>query len=269
MLKRLISFFVISSLACTVFAKAPSSNLLDIRHLLTNDQLTFAIKNPKTGQVRYTKNGVFLKRNGYFYQGEERLQGFAMPDDLISNACKLSDVKPPEAVLPPKASALLSAGLNLDATDTTPSLPFDIANPNSYNYRTNMAFYTHKGKLQSLNLYFVKSLEVNNWMLQIYHNEQFIGTGSLTFDASGEIIMSAGLDKITFTPDSNTDTQTLAIDLQASQYASPYKIVFSKFDGHAEGYSRGDNVDENGYISEQYTNGISLIFSKIAVYANR
>lgn len=259
----LFSLVVSGFISC---AQANSSNILDLTSLIHQPSLSLAVKHPDTGVVSYTKNGMFLKKKGYYYQGENRLQGFSISSELLSNACLLTDVQPPADELPAKATSLISIGLNLDASASSPLIPFNRSDPASYNFVSGAGLHDVLGKLHSIEIYYVKSPQANDWRLQIFDDSQFIGVGAMAFNQNGALIATSGLDQITFTPENSSGTQTIKIDLQATQYATGMAVKFTKIDGYAEGYLRRDSVDHNGYISQDYTNGQSIVFSKIAVF---
>lgn len=244
-----------------------SSHLLNLTSLIADGTHTLAIKDPITGIISYTHDGRFLqKEDGYYYQGDKRLQGFSLPEKLSANTCMLTDVKSPMGIMPAQASSTLTiTQLNLAAGDLPAASPFNPNNPASYNFRTSAIFYDQLGNTHQMEIYFAKT-EADTWMVPIVIDQQIITTGNLVFKSSGVLEKSSGLDRIIFAS-SNNEKQLLHIEPEnITQYSTNHSASPLLNDGYASGDPIKDVVDENGYIAQIYTNGQSITFSKIAVY---
>lgn len=244
-----------------------SSNILDLTSLLSNNHLYFAVKNPITGTISYSKDPIFIKKKGYFYQGENRLQGFSLPNDLVASACSLTDIQAPENELAPKATGNASLVLNLDANGIAAVTPFDRNNPGTYNYQVAYSIYDQSGKTHVFNTYYIKTTTYGLWEVQMFDDNQSIASGSMNFDTAGNLASSHGIEQITFKPENSNETQTIKYDLHVTQYAASNQLLSVKFDGYPSGDAIEDQVDANGYIYELYTNGVTDMFGKIAIYA--
>ena len=245
-----------------------SSRVLDVRWLLGNN-LYLAIKNPDTGVVSYTHDGIFIKKGKYFYQGKDRLQGYPIPVGLTTNDCKLADIKTPENVMPPKATSIVAIeNFNLNASDTSVNAPFNPNDITSYNYLMNASIIDASDRDHSLHLYFAKS-SANIWDVHVLVDNIEIGTGKMTFYGSGELSTATGLTGLTFNSGTNATTSSQVFDVNlagSTQFAGSYMSRALINDGIHRGEAIEEILDSNGYLSEQYTNGQVAVFDKIAVF---
>lgn len=276
MLKRTIAVLLINLLTISIsFASqspAPhkpmiksistkSSTLLDLTALIKDSNLQLAVRNPETGMVSYTRNGKFIKKNGYFYQGANRLQGYAVPAQITNEGCTLIDLQPIDDV-PFTPTTYINFQGNLDANSELPNAAFDINNSNSYNYtmRDNNLFDLN-GAQHTLTLYFIKSAALS-WNVQVAVDNNLIGAGQVDFEVNGAFKQSSGIARLAFMPG-----QTLTINLSGlTAYAYNYMSIPAQDDGHQSADAIAESVDENGYISEVYSNNESVTFGKIAVF---
>ncbi len=245
------------------------SGPLDLTSLIkTNPQLHFAIKDPNTGAITYTHNGIFYGKNdGYFYQDKKRLQGYLVPTDLTSMDCKLTDVKAPPEEISPEATSSIIDNVNLNASDSIIILPFNPNDPNTFNYKNTTMIYDSLGLNHEVAIYFVKS-GMNLWTVNVYADQVAIGTGDLQFHVQGQLLYARGLNQLEFAPLSGAVTpQLLNLELNGStQYGSPYKTREITADGMPAGDLSSYSIDNNGYFSYFYSNEQAITFSKIAVF---
>lgn len=245
-----------------------SSNILDLTHLHT-DTLSFALRNPETHTLSYTQDPIFLKKNGYFYQGKNRLQGYKVPEELSSSSCELVDVQVSEQEIPGKPTSHISLDFNLNANATWPvTEPFNIHNSGSYNDVFSFNIYDKAEKTHYLSMYFAKP-EWSTWKVYVIaDNESLVGEGQLSFHSDGT------LDEVTLYQVSinfsEQDSQIIKFDFtHSTQFGSPFLINAVNVNGYPSGDVVEERVSNNGYLSQYYTNGISRIFSKIAVFSDQ
>lgn len=252
------------------YAASTSNQLTPTRKLdisaLLKDNLYVAVQQIDTGATRYTHNGVFwLDTDGYFYQDGARLQGYPMPESLIKSDCTLTDLKAPASSIAAKATEKVSLSLNVDATSAIAASPFDPANKATYNYQTQLFITDSLGKTYNLFLYFVK-IGTNEWGVVATTDGTQIGKGVINFSTSGELLKTSGL-VFSFSPTSGaTSPQTFSMDLtNSTQHASKSEVRVAHQDGSTPADAKGEVIDENGYIAENYTNGQSIVFGKLAI----
>ena len=243
------------------------SNVLDLSDLVKTG-MQLAVRNSETGVISYTSDGVFLKRNGYFYQRDGRLQGFSLPATLTADACTLMDVKAPDEELNAKATSTVYLSLNLNAADVIPKGPFDEAKPDTYNYNSTVIIFDEVGAEHYLKEFYAKKT-ANNWTVHVKMDGVYITKGDLVFRSTGELASTTGLDEVIFTPPGRQNTQQIKFDLSGTtQMSSPDSFINLRVDGYPRGNLVEEIVDANGYISSRYSNAQSITFSKIAVYAH-
>lgn len=249
-------------------ASSNSSKLLDLTYLLGNN-LNVAVKNPNTGVISYTHDGKFLKKGKYFYQGNNRLQGYSVPTDLTSNDCKLTDIKTPEDVMQPEATSIVATnGLNLNANAMPISVSFDPNNVTSFNYYITSTIIDTSGHNHSLNLYFVKTSSSLAWTIHVLVDKVEIGAGEATFSTNGVLNTVTGLTGLTFNPEYGlTSSQVFEVNLTGTtQFPDDFKCVSLVNNGIYKGEAFAEIVDKNGYLHEEYTNGLVTVFDKVAVF---
>jgi flagellar hook protein FlgE len=244
-----------------------STNELDLSPLL-HDEMSLAVKNPDTGEISYTHNGHFTKVHYYFYQNKNRLQGFSTLG-LEENMCKLMDVQIPRDSVPPQATRNITiTRLNLNASSTVPVTSFfSPENNSSYNFSTGTGITDTLGETHKFTIYVQKQMQSNTWKAYVVIDDALVKTGILTFSTNGELATMTGLSELTFIPKSGMPPQALHLSVERiTQYAGAYETYPMTHDGTTGGDATEEVVDANGFISENYTDGQTLTFSKIAVY---
>lgn len=244
--------------------------VLDLSDLIKSDShLAFAVKDPKSGVISYTRNSKFVERNdGYYYQDEKRLQGYPVPTDILSPDCKLEDVKSPSEELPPVATTTVEyTHGNLNASDPVIILPFDRHNQATYDFTTTSMIYDSLGISHNLSVYYIKKA-ANTWTTTIYVDESAIGSGELIFNASGRLLSQSGMSALTFTPTSGAvSPQQISLSYPGyTQFGMPDNTMAAESDGMPTGLFEAYQIESNGYFSFEYTNGKSVTFTKIAVF---
>lgn len=266
MLRLLLSFFMLM-LGASSWALNRSSNILDLSDLLSSPNQYFAVKDVQTGHISYTRDASFLKKKGYFYLGNTRLQGYAIVSQLTQDACTLIDIKTPDDELPAQATTLIELNINLDPTSVAPTIPFDKTNTRSFNYVVNGTLFDKYAITHPVALYYVRSVkDTYTWNIYIFDEMQRIAVGSVSFSPVGTLQTVTGLDQISFIPKNTTDTQTFKINLTATMVSGASSVISIQPDGHTPADAIEEKVDKNGYISESYSNGMNVTFAKIGVF---
>lgn len=252
--------------------EAKMIGFLDLTDLIKSDNhLSFAVKDPKSGAISYTHNPKFVNQNdGYYYQDQKRLQGYPVPTDILSPDCKLDDVKSPPDTMPAVATTKVQyTHGNLNANDPViPSTtPFDPNKSATYNFRTTTQIYDSLGVTHKLAVYYIKSA-ANTWTIPVLVDDSMIATGNLTFNSSGTLTTETGMDSLTFYPTTGAvSPQKFSLHFPGfNQYGMPDSSEPAKSDGMAPGIIVDYQLENNGYFSFNYNNGKSITFTKIAVF---
>ncbi len=241
------------------------SNILDLSELVKTGK-KIGIRHPVSGVVTHTGDGKFLKRNGFYYQNDSRLLGFSIPTGLTEDNCTLMDVKASGEEMEAKATGVIKMNVNLSSTSAAPTDPFDEKNPKSYNWRTAANIFDDNGVVHTMSEFYVKSKN-NEWIVHIKVDGLYLTRGFMKFSASGDLTSVNDLDDVIFTPAGRSEEQHVKFDFTGTtQYNSSHTSRDMKFDGYPRGDFVEEQVDPNGYISADYTNGQTVTFSKIAVY---
>lgn len=270
MLKVELGTLIISTLLfSTVFANSYKtvskygSNYLDLSGLVSSG-LVIAVKNPKTGEVTYTHNGVFIKRDGYYYQNNSnlRLQGYPIPTQLTDDACTLGDIKAAANELAPQATTSYEVILNLDSSANIPVNLFNPADISSFNYYIESLLFDKSGKEHTMQSYFVKTT-VNDYDLHVLVDGVEIDRGHVEFNSVGNLVNS-DLDEIQFQVKNTLQKVSYSIK-GSTQFAQPYHIFAVKADGHGHADFIEEDVDPNGNLFAEYSRVI-LPLGKIAIF---
>ena len=210
----------------------------------------------------------FGKNDGYYYQDHKRLQGYPVSTEITSTDCKLTDIKSPPEEIPVIATTTIDFTGNLRSSDIAPSAtPFDLTNPATYNYKQTVTIFDSLGDYHLLMVHYIKE-KANTWAVAVYVDDISVGIGSLTFNSSGAFVSAAGINALSFDPGNGAKSpQKISLQFAGyTQYASPYDIYPAASDGMPAGIYSFYMVDDNGYISFNYSNGKSITFSKVAVF---
>jgi flagellar hook protein FlgE len=236
--------------------------------LSINNDSFFIMRNPNSGQTSYTRAGRFnLDDNGFILENNNRLQGFPSVNGALL-APSIVDLQIPSAPLPAQATSTASGNLNLDADSVIPTGTFSSTDPTTYNYATNTTVYDSLGNPSQLTLYYIKT-GTNAWDVQALVGNASVGTGTLTFSSNGLLTGSTGLDALSYTPTNGATTpQAISVNLAGStQYGGNGNQVLQPFtqNGFESGTLSGMNIDNNGVVTAQYTNGQDNTVGQIAL----
>ena len=216
----------------------------------------------RAGEFSFDKDGYLVNPDGLFVQGY-RVTSIAPGGAITLGAIENINV-PGESTTPPQATTTSTLDINLDAgaavTDT---------------YSSTQTVYDSLGNAIPLTLTFTKtaanawatSVSVPNGTVTNPATDIGITNANLTFDGSGNL--NAGADpSITLTNLVN-GAANIAItwDLfdaagatngDLTQYAAASTTNFNTQDGYASGNLRGVSVDESGYVTGAYSNGLLI-----------
>lgn len=246
-----------------------SSSLLDLREF-TNRGLKLMVRNPETGEVQYTTDGFFLKKGDYFYQNKMRLQGYPMTDvGLTTATCNLTDVKALDDVPAQATTAITYSQFNLDfGSAIIGSKSFDVNDVSTYNYQSDAKVYDRLGYKHDVTSYYVR-VAVDTWDVHVLSEGVELTSnevGQLIFQNNGALRLQKGLKQLTFKPKNGAGSQVLSFDyIDPTQFLAN-TMSTSSADGYEIGLAVAEEVDNDGFIYELYSNDLVQVFSRVALF---
>ncbi len=233
----------------------------------------FFVVNDPAGQS-FTRAGAFnVDRNGYIVnQSAQRLQVFPAIAGGGFNTGVLSDVQLSTSDGPPQATTAITATLNLSSSDSVPAtVPFDPADPSSFNNSTSTVIYDSLGSPHASTLYYVKSAVANQWDTYQYIDGNVVASGgaspvSITFNSDGTLSGPASIayDAVP----SGTGALPIQVNVNygnTTQFGSSFSVNGLSQDGFSTGRLSGIDIDKEGVIFARFTNGQSNALGKVAL----
>ncbi|WP_425915776.1 flagellar hook protein FlgE [Pseudomonas sp. GWSMS-1] len=257
------------------------------------------------GEINYTRAGYFgTDRDGFMVNNfGYKLQGYAVDANNNLQNGVVTDLQIQSASQAPLPTSNLDQVFNLNSTNTVPTtVPFDPADPTSYNSSTSTNIYDSQGNSHVFTQYFLKT-GPNTWQMNVLIDGrnpddpalttpssvdlQFTTAGQLDVPAliasapTGFAVESDGTISLTTwvpaAPDSSVppvwsgngaDPAPLPagmnIDLrQATQFASTFAVSSVSQNGYTTGQLAGLEIDDAGVIFARYTNGQSNIQGQV------
>lgn len=240
------------------------------------------------GATVYTRAGGFsIDKDGYIVNSAgRRLQGFTALDDG-GFAAGTGDIYLDTQQNNAKATTKTQFGVNLNSAATIPTVtPFDYKNTNSFNYSTSSTFYDSQGGSHTLTAYFVKN-GPNSWTAYYgADGKNPLGepsatppvpaaitpnSATVTFDTDGRLVSPSpsniSVNLATLNPSNGaTNPMTISLDFTGStQFGSASATNSITQNGFASGELVGVNVDQDGTIFGNYSNGQSKSLAMVAI----
>lgn len=253
------------------FSSGPGITRNDGINLMISGSGFFTVKDNNTGLVSYTRNGEFtIDVDGYLVtkDGTRRVQGYPAVNNIVTAGGTVSDIQANAASFPPKASTYLTYGLNLDASAGAPVNPFSPTDSTSYNTTNSGKVYDTLGGEHTVQNYYVKTA-ANAWTAYTYVDGVAAtsgGTNNLTFSSSGQLTSGSTL-AITFSTGATGAATPQALNLNISgitQYGGKGTQTSPSTDGYQAGILQTVNMDKNGNLIQNFSNGQSTIAGQIA-----
>ncbi len=262
------------------------------------------------GEVSYTRAGYFgTDRDGFLVNNfGYKLQGYTVDANNNLQNGVISDLQIETASQAPLPTSNLDQTFNLNSTNTVPTtVPFNPADPTSYNSSTSTNIYDTQGNAHVFTQYFLKT-GPNTWDMNVLIdgrnpddptltapstvNLQFTTAGQLDVAAliastpTGFAVGADGtIDLTTWVPaapdgaippvwsgnGATASATGVNIDLrQSTQFSSTFAVNSVSQDGYTTGQLAGLEIDDTGMIFARYTNGQSNIQGQVvlASFAN-
>ena len=223
----------------------------------------------RDGEFQLNANGVIVTATG------AQLLGYPATATGQITAAPPVPLTLSQAPVPPKATTSASISLNLDSNSTVPAtVPFNPADPTSYNSSTSMDVYDSQGNAHVLSMYFVMT-GANTWDVYATGDGNPLNAGAayappLAFNTSGALAGGASATLNISMPLANGAATPLAFPLtfpsaSTTQYGSAFAVSSNSQTGYATGQLAGFSIGTNGVITGQYTNGQTLAQGQIAL----
>lgn len=239
--------------------------------LMVNGEGFFATKDSSGGTVSYTRAGQFeIDSSGYIISTftKNRLQGYLSNNGTIVESNSLDDLKISLAPRNATATTKVTQNMNLDATATVPTGIFNVNDDKTFTRMATSQIYDSLGTAHTLNNYYVKS-GANSWNLMVYVDGASVGSGTISFDTSGQLTGTTGLTGLSFSPTNGAASpQSFDISLnESTQFADKCAERSTKQDGNTVGLLSRSNVsvDRSGNIYGVYSNSDTVLLGKVAV----
>ncbi len=281
-------------------------HLTDIRQNMAQGNITFT-DNPLDmaidgggyfrlsdgGSITYSRAGSFhTDTEGYILNASGlRLTGMtALADGTLTG--QYGDLRIDTSNIIPKPTGGVEVGLNLDSTDTTPTVawndPINNAgtfafgdpppDPLAYNSSTSLAVYDSLGNAHGMSMYFAKTATANQWDVHVLVDGVTVGgtpADTLTFLDDGTIdpaavlsIAAADWDPLDADGNPTGAITPQPMDLgfaESTQFGSTFAVQALTQDGFTTGRLSGIDVDVSGNLYARYSNGRSKTLGQVAL----
>ena len=293
------------SIVDNIFSQGTFENTETNTDLAVEGAGFFIVSDPSTGNAvnNYTRAGAFrFDAEGFLVNPEGfNLMGF----QLDENENTVGDLTPvwvnSQSFTPAGPTANVDLNTNLDSDSQTIGVApaFDPLDPSvTSNYATSIQVFDSLGSTHLMTTYFTKNADQNwEWNTVVDGEEvtggttgvlEIVGSGTLEFDPSGDLIRIDGNDLYTIPGDTSSDpvfpkptatttvgaldwvngsiqTQQISIDMQTTQYASPSVVVAQEQDGYGTGTLVKLSVDESGNVIGNFSNGTPRRLMRLAL----
>jgi len=237
------------------------------------------------GTTYYTRAGDFtpdasgnLRNSAGFY-----LKGWPLDSngDIPADRTNLSDINIANLSGKAQATTKLSLHANLQASTAASTYTAgDMAAGNvTPDFERTVTVYDSQGGSQPLDISFVKT-GANQWSYEVSYKGDTanisgsnpIAMGNVTFNSDGTLATPAGALNVTipWAASSGLQPQNIALNLGTangsdglSQFDSASTLISSQVDGALFGNLTGVTVDKDGFVSAQFSNGLTQKIYKI------
>lgn len=268
-----------------------TGNTLD---LAINGTGFFALSN--NGALEYSRAGAFRSdRDGFVVNSTgKRLQAFPPVQSGLQttfNTGVLSDLQLITTESPPQTTTAVNVGVNLDAGQVAPSVPFDPNQPDSFFRSTSLSLFDSQGSPHSGTIYFVPGYDgvdpatANQWQSYLFVDGENVSTDgdgivtppafesiAVTFNPDGTLAAVNGDPSGTFTFDNFSATLAGASPLSltfdfsgTTQFGGGFSVNQLSQDGFAKGLLVGMDVSSEGIVFARFSNGQTQALGQVAL----
>ena len=231
--------------------------------------------------IEYTRDGSLQLNSSGFLTNDSGalLMGYGPPasGSTAVNAGSLGTIQVTEGNLPATATSTLTMSVNLPSTDApidTGTTPFSVSNANSYNESSSTTVYTSLGTPETLTTYFTKvsgSGTPDDWQTHYQLSNasgSMIASGSgatLTFNTSGVLTAGSGTINIANPGDGGAALAIAQKYTGSTMSDLQFGVSSVTSDGTGGGQFTGIEVNNNGAVLAQYSNGATKTLGTIAL----
>ena len=222
-------------------------------------------------ETLYTRAGAFrLDGDGFVVtEAGANLQGYGA-DDSGQITTALGNLQITNALLAQKPTEEIVFNGNLDSRAETPSVvPFDAADPDTYNFTSTTTVYDSAGAAHQVTMYFVKDpVTAGQYNVSVAIDDVVQPeTAALLFDNNGvlDATSAQALNLASYQP-ANANAQAINIDFSnVTGYGASSATSGVTQDGYAAGSLAGFEFDREGIAYATYTNGETRAVGQLAL----
>lgn len=228
----------------------------------------YFIARDTSGVVNYTRAGIFdIDKSGHVVDNLGRnIQGYGVVPGATALG-PMGDLRVPNGQIAAQASSLLTYGGNLSADWQTPVVaPFNATDPQSYNSSIVSVVYDSLGAQHTVTQYFVKT---GTNQIDVHYG--FDGAAvptvtSLAFAPTGLLTAPVGTAAIALPAVPGANPLAVGIDYSGTtQYAGDTTTTANAADGYASGSLVSVQIDDDGSVQAQYSNGQRQLAGTVAL----
>jgi len=237
----------------------------------------FIVSDPLSATNLYTRNGNFdFDDDGYLVTADGyRVQGSSYNADGLLASGNLSDIQVDlVSQIEAKQTENVTLQTNLDSNSDVLST-FSITSPeDTSNYATTTTVYDSLGTSHLLTCYFSKTADQEwDWHLTVDGEDvggtagvlEEIGSGTLEFDADGNLLTGASATISSITWDNGSTVQNLTYAFDTTQFDSDSTVFSQDQDGYASGEVTDVDIAADGTVSAVYSNGETIPVAMISL----
>ncbi|MDR3090303.1 MAG: flagellar hook protein FlgE [Desulfobulbaceae bacterium] len=233
----------------------------------------FLLKQPGNDTAYYSRAGAFrFDDQGYLVNPEGmRVQGQAYDDTGVLTPGDPRDIRVSNAgLIKGRATTAITLNTNLDSAEEIITLPFDITDPNTFNYSSSTQTFDSLGNPHLLTTYFRKTGANEwewHWSAELPNGtvQQGAGGNNLYFTPEGLLTDTAGgtapaVNAITGAVpaidwQNGTTPTAVSLTFDTTQFNSESMVISQDQDGYAAGELTGIAIDGGGAVIASYSNG--------------
>lgn len=262
----------------------------------TGRGLDVAISQNGFFRMEDANGSVFYSRNGQFKLDENRnlvnMQGLQLTGypvagtpPTVQTGANPQAISIPTTLMAAKSTTTASQQINLNSTDTAPTVAFDPSTPDSYNKKGTVTVFDSQGNAHNMNLFYVKTAD-NKW--DVYTQDGSVAGASarkaaqMNFDSNGNLAgvynyNAAGVISATpnATPAINITTGTISgadpavfsLSFQSSmqQNTGANNIVATSQNGYKPGDLVSYQINDDGTVVGNYSNEQTQVLGQIVL----
>ena len=227
------------------------------------------------GSVFYSRNGQFKldeNRNLVNMQGLQ-LTGYpvAGTPPTVQTGANPQAITIPTTLMAAKSTTTASQQINLNSTDTAPTVAFDPANPDSYNKKGTVTVFDSQGNAHNMNLFYVKdATPANSW--KVYSQDGSVAgdaaklATTLVFNESGVLTGGAEADiKTGEIPGATAATFKMSFANSMQQNTGANNIVATSQNGYKPGDLVSYQINDDGTVVRNYSNEQTQVLGQIVL----